>query len=167
MSAVVLGVDPGIKHTGWSILTLDTGRVMARGTIELVSRRRVGLADVLTYLDHALAAEVFPRVADVKVAVAGVEEVNYFGRAKRVVIPLAHVSGFIVGTLRARGIPTYIIAPAMKGPRDSIKCPVGWTEHEKDARTLARIARACWQAAMRGDKVYLKKHAALVARLVQ
>lgn len=129
---VVLGVDPGLRHTGWCVLRGN--RAVARGTIVPPGRGKMSLEEILSYVLPRLKAVADEWEPDIAV----VEQVTWYGRPKRITLPLSHVAGAIIGVLLLR-CPVYVFIASMKKG----KPPRGktWDEHQKDAYVLATVAK--------------------------
>jgi hypothetical protein len=126
---IILGVDPGIKNTG--LCVLDGGKPVFATTVVLPQRSKVLVMEVLQCVLPILNATITKYGPSVTV----VEEVTWYGRSRRAMLPLAIVAGAIVGTSIARNVPTFLLLAAM---RSKIKrLPRKWTEHERDAARLA------------------------------
>lgn len=127
---MILGLDPGIRHTGWGLV--DNGKPrrwglwLTPGTGKLTSAQV--LAFVLPNLD-TLVAKYNPTYA-------AVEEVVWQGIRRRITFPLAHVAGGLVGFLVARGVRVLIVSPSMKN-HQQLKLRGNPSEHELDAIRLA------------------------------
>ena len=132
---VILGIDPGIRHTGYVLL--KDNRLIARGTLIPPGKGRVTLAQVIPFLLAELGVLIG------KADVAAVEEVVWQGHRRRTMFPLAHIAGALVAALVARGVPTYLLTPAMKSRKPISKGIARRlkSDHERDAYNLAIIAR--------------------------
>lgn len=126
---VIMGVDPGIKNTG--ICVLDNGKPVFATTVVLPQRNKVLVMEVLECLVPAINATISRYTPSATV----VEEVTWYGRARRAMLPLALVAGAIAGTSIARGVDTYLLLAAMRNKTK--RWPTKWTEHERDAARLA------------------------------
>lgn len=142
---VILGIDPGIKHTG--LCVLDDGKPVFATTVIPPQSGKVLVMEVLECLLPVLNAVISKYSPSVTV----VEEVTWYGRARRAMLPLALVAGAIVGTCIARRVDTYLLLAAMRNK--SKRWPTRWTEHERDAARLAyRLHEWCASpAAKRSD----------------
>jgi len=69
--------------------------------------------------------------------VAAVEQVSWFGRARRITLPLSHAVGAILGLLWSRGVDSFMLTPGMKKGA-KLRKPASWSEHEYDAALLAK-----------------------------
>lgn len=72
-----------------------------------------------------------------------VEEVVWQGKSRKITLPLALVTGALVGWFANADVPVYLLTPTMK-ERGKLPFKVsGWSEHECDAARLAlRIENA-------------------------
>ena len=143
---VILGVDPGLRHTGYCIIVdgkpKEHGVVVAEGSGKLPVECAIRV--VLVGLGPILAR--WPEVG-----AAAVEQVQWYGYGRRVTLPLAHVAGTITGYLLAGGIPVYLLL-ATQRRSISIKRPKpGWEEHDLDALELAILAKRHLDAEAVGD----------------
>src|SRR5688572_3315394 len=126
----VLGIDPGIKNTGWCVMR--NGRVGRHGVIVPPGNKKLPLEFCLQYI----LTELDPIIIREEIAVAAVEHVVWQGRRRRITMPLSHIAGAIIGYCLARGLVVHALTPAMKDKK-VFELP---TEHEKDAANLARVA---------------------------
>lgn len=126
---VILGVDPGIKHTG--LCVLDNGKPVFTTTLIPPGRGKFLVSEVLCHILPAINAAISKYTPSVTV----VEEVTWYGRARRAMLPLAHIAGAIVGTSIARSVDTYLLLANMRNKTK--RWPTKWTEHERDAARLA------------------------------
>ena len=126
---IILGVDPGIKHTGWAVL--QGSRPLAVGTLVPAIKGRLLPSEVLAFVLPAITELISKYTPSVTV----VEEVTWYGRARRAMLPLAHVAGGIAGMSSALGVPTFLLLAAMRNK--TRKWPDKWSEHERDAARLA------------------------------
>lgn len=126
---IILGVDPGIRNTGVAVLA--DGKAVYRTTVSPKQRSKLIPSEVIRCLTPVLNAVITKYTPSVTV----VEEVTWYGRARRAMLPLALVAGAIVGISIARHVDTYLLLASM---RDKVKTwPKSWTEHERDAAALA------------------------------
>jgi Holliday junction resolvasome RuvABC endonuclease subunit len=153
---IILGVDPGIQHTGWAVL--NNKKVMAVGTLEPPD----GLRPV-----EAVMSWLLPKlkevITDIKIDAAVVEQVAWYGRARRITLPLSHISGMIVGFLAGSGIDTFLILASM---RKKERTKASWDEHQKDAVNLARVGLEYLNAEAAEDLSLLKKRSAVGRRRI-
>ena len=132
--ARILGVDPGIRHTGWAIV--DNGRLGRHGLLYTPGPGRLLVSEVLAFVLPLLS-----KVADRETAsMAAIEEVVWRGMRRRVTMPLSHVAGAIAGMLVERGLDVYLLTPSMKA-KELPKLRGNWSDHEQDA---ARLALRVW-----------------------
>jgi crossover junction endodeoxyribonuclease RuvC len=104
---LILGIDPGSRHTGWGVLRWqgDEQRLVADGrlsaSLELeLPRRLAGLAREV----EALVERFDPDAAAV--------ETPYFGMNPRSLIVLAQARGAILAALAGRGLEVLEYSPA-------------------------------------------------------
>lgn len=159
----LLGVDPGLRHTGLAILDRDSGKVLDTELLLFPGR---GYKFIGTYLEWIL-----PRVAEYvdehKPRLAAVEQVGWYGRRQRITMPLSHVAGALVGLLWGRAIPVYLLPANMKqGPDVDKRRPRGVSDHEHDAVLLARKVRAWLRAESAGDASGLRRLSAVGSRRI-
>lgn len=153
----VLGVDPGLLHTGWAVL--DDGKPIALGT--LIPPKKVELTShfVLSFVVPQLLAVAREHLPEV----VAVEQVTWYGKAKRITLPLSHVAGGIIGALLTLEIPVYVYLPGMK---PKVRARKAWDEHQKDAVALALAATQHEAALIAGDTSFLRKHLAASKRRI-
>lgn len=145
MPQVILGVDPGIRHTGYCVLR--DGKPIEHGVIVLEGRGKVAIADAIAFALSGLADIVHRWVPTAGV----VEQVGWYGSRKAITLPLAHVAGSIAGFLAADGFPVYLLLATQRRAA-SVKRPRrGWTEHDLDAYELATLAKAHVDASNAGE----------------
>ena len=157
---IVLGVDPGLRHTGYAVLR--DGRPVETGV--LVPPGALSLEVVIRFVTEQLRGIVHQW----KPEYAAVEQVAWFGRQRRVTMPLSHIAGAIAGFLLGRGVSTCLLLPTMKGER-RIKIPRmgrSWSEHEKDAFRLATIAHEYAEGLAAGAGSSLRKLSAVERRFI-
>lgn len=130
----VLGVDPGLRHTGWAIVA--NGKLGAHGLILTPGTGKLSVARALAFILPALDEVEEVHTPDV----AAVEEVVWRGVRRKITMPLSHVAGAIVGSLVARGVRTYLLTPSMKAKKLP-RLYGEWSDHEQDA---ARLALRVW-----------------------
>jgi Holliday junction resolvasome RuvABC endonuclease subunit len=154
----VLGIDPGLRHTGWAVID-DKGRAVAKGTIVPPGRGRIQPHEVLEYVLDRLCYIIAEFVPDVAV----VEQVAWYGRGRRITLPLAHVAGGIAGFLLGRYIPVHLLLAAQK---NFVCRRKGWTEHEKDAYVLAIVVQKAVVADGAAGSSTRRKPSAVVRRKI-
>lgn len=148
--STVLGIDPGIRNTGWCILV--DGKAKAHGVIHTQRQPWVEcIAIILNRLDNMVGDW----------SSAAVEHVAWYGRSRKITLPLSHIAGAITGFLIGTGIPVYCLIPSMKAKK---KWPAKWSEHEKDAANLALVAEQYESARSAADASYLRLHLAVGKR---
>ena len=132
-----LGVDPGLRHTGWCVIEDGPVRVLAKGTIipPGSTQPEVVIPFVLKELRNVWATHGIGAVV--------VEQVTWYGKGRRITLPLSHVAGAVSGFFLGKRLPVSLVLPAMK--KRIKKKPfrfsgAGWTEHAKDAALLALLA---------------------------
>lgn len=141
--ARILGVDPGLRHTGWAVVDMASGRLLDTGLIVYPEDRPIPsfpgpyIEWILRGLD-AVLVEHAP-------GVAAVEQVTWYGSRQRVTLPLSHVAGAIVGYLLAKGLDVFLLLAGMKrGGRargDRLERRLKVSRHEVDAAMLAWTVR--------------------------
>jgi hypothetical protein len=154
----ILGVDPGLRHTGWCVLG-DAGVVAARGTIVPAGRGRIQPHEVLNIVLPELG-----RVVDrYQPSIGVVEQVAWYGSSKRITLPLSHVAGGIAGFLVGLGLSVYLLLASMRGDECARR---GWTQHERDAYELASVAKRHQAALAAGDRSALPERSAAARRII-
>lgn len=95
----VLGVDPGLAHTGWGIIDSSGGRyrLVAHGVITTGARQHPGAR-----LDH-LYREMVTLLERYRPAEAGVENL-YFAKNTTSAIPVAQARGVVLLALERGGV---------------------------------------------------------------
>lgn len=157
---IILGVDPGIRHTGWVVL--DDQTVVGRGTIVPPGRGKMLVSQALSFILPEIAAVL----AAYHPSIASVEEVTWYGKTRRITLPLSHVTGAVAGVCLASGVSVCLLLANMrkniKGPRGSAK----WTEHERDAYALATVLRKHLVALAAGEASALPARSAIPKRII-
>lgn len=150
---VVLGVDPGIVHTGWAVLV--DGKTKGHGLIEIHGLNWINCIPIIL---SQLKTKVINKW---EIDCAAVENVSWYRKSNKIILPLAHMAGAIIGFLMANTIVTYVLTSQMKAPK---RWPDKWSEHEKDAANLA-LAGFKHEIALNVDAVSSrKKHLAAFKR---
>jgi hypothetical protein len=156
---IILGVDPGLRHTGYAVVDTVSGRCVARGTIVPPGRGRIQPEVVLDYV-----LRIFDDLVDQHDPAWGaVEQVAWYGSSRRITLPLSHVAGGLAGFLVGRGIPTCLLLAMM---RAKVKYHDAWTAHENDAYALAIALRKHLAALAAGDPSALPKRSAVARRII-
>jgi crossover junction endodeoxyribonuclease RuvC len=104
---LILGIDPGSRHTGWGILRWqgDTQRLVADGLFS--ARAEVGLPERLATLQREIAALVEQHRPD-----AAAVETPYHGMNSRSLIVLAQARGAILAALAQQSLAVLEYSPA-------------------------------------------------------
>ena len=131
---LTLGIDPGTRNIGVCIIR-DGSVLVERRVIQ--TPRGMSLESTLAYI--LIELEELVDYCHM-IHAAAVEGVVWFGKVRKIVLPLSHVAGALAGFLWAKGIPTYLVPPAMKKLGGRIPLGRKPSEHEKDAAQLARLA---------------------------
>ena len=156
----VLGVDPGIRHTG--VVVLDDDSVVLRATLMPKGKGRLSIEDVLNH--------VLPRlwniVSETDPEAAVVEQVTFYGKSRRITLPLSHISGAIAGFLASWHMPVFCLTATMRRGTPVPRGSAGWDEHQRDAAVLAKVGQAWLNAFNATDSSYLQKHAAAGRRIL-
>lgn len=155
-------MDPGLRHTGWAILV--DGKIVGRGVIIPPGKGKVPAEVVIAYVIPKLNDVILNAETGTDFAAAAVEQVAWYGVAKKIILPLAHVAGAITGFLLACGIDVFLLPANMKTSK--LRTGTSWSEHEKDAALLADVAYRFKKAEEKADASYLKAHAAAQRRLI-
>jgi crossover junction endodeoxyribonuclease RuvC len=104
---LILGIDPGSRHTGWGVLRWQGDRQCLVADGLLSAPAAVGLPSRLAGLAREIDALV-ERYAPNAAAV----ETPYYGMNPRSLIVLAQARGAILGALAARGLEVLEYSPA-------------------------------------------------------
>ena len=132
----ILGVDPGLRHTGYCVLR--DGKVTEHGVILAEGHGKLPLPDAIRIAIAGLSSII----RRAQPSAAAVEQVGWYGSRKAITLPLSHVAGGIAGYLLALNIPVYLLL-ATQRRASSVKRPrKGWEEHDLDAYELALLAKA-------------------------
>lgn len=153
----ILGVDPGLHHTGYALLDAK-GRAVEHGVFEppLKGKNLVNL-----YLGYILPW-FFALLQRTKPDVVVIEEVQWYGRARRIMLPLAHVAGALAGLALAHA-KVYLLLAHQRG-HGKRKKGKKWTEHDTDAFWLAQAWLAYDRALSANDRSYLRGHSSVGRR---
>lgn len=155
---IVLGVDPGLKNTGFCVL--DSGKVIYRNTVVITKRAKVTVEEALVPIIEELKMILRNDNKDGGPEIACVEQVGWYGRGKSITLPLSHVAGAITGYLLGSGISVYFLyanqkTAAFRFVRKRGEPP--WDEHQKDAAVLAKVAWEYEMAKANNDTKTLAK----------
>ena len=158
----ILGVDPGLRHLGLAVL--EDGRVVDHYTVVPKGRGKIPIEQALTTAMGALN-NVFK---DHFISYAAVEQVSWYGKRHRVMLPLSHVAGCLVGYLCACGVPSCLLLAHQRRP---VKIPrawrgESWDEHQRDAAALATVLHRHLLAVHAGEPTALPKVSAVARRLI-
>lgn len=95
----ILGIDPGLQHTGWGVVASDGGvlRYIASGTIH--STKNVPLSERLQELHHGLAGVI----AQHRPTLAAIEDTFVNSNAKSS-LKLGHARGVLMVTASQAGL---------------------------------------------------------------
>lgn len=156
---IILGVDPGILHTG--VCVIKTGKPVYHSTIVPMQSR----APFHTYIPHILS-ELQLILNEYSVTVAAVEAVSWYGKGRRIILPLSHIAGAITGMLLTNELPVYFLTPNMKKAVKMKGFNSSWDEHQKDAALLAKIAENAELVFRAGGNSALRKPSAASARRI-
>ena len=154
MQVKVLGVDPGLRHTGLAILDAK-GKVLDHTTLLYPEEGKHPTEAYLRFILPLVATytRCFEPTA------AAVEQVGWYRRAVRITLPLSHVAGALVGLLYAAGLDVFLLMGNMK--EKGKRPPRGWDEHQLDAALLAKRVLTALRA---GDAD--ERSAAVLARRI-
>ena len=160
MAAIILGVDPGVKHSGYAVVQGRT--VLEHGVIVPPGRGKLSAGQAIEAVLVGLEAVLRRH----KITVAAVEEVQWYGYRQRITLPLAHVAGAVMGLLLGRGIPVYSILASQRR-----LCPVkrskrGWDEHDLDALELAQLVQLAENVSDASAASDRKRLSAVLARKI-
>ena len=132
--ATVLGIDPGVKHTGWCVL--QDGKPVARGVIIPPGDGKHFVSEVLAWVLPKMSAVL----QDYMPTLVAVEEVTWFGRGRRITLPLSHIAGALMALSSLSGSVTFALLPHQKPKKRPRWITKIWSEHEADAALLALAA---------------------------
>lgn len=155
----ILGVDPGLLHTGWAVL--DNGRITARGVILFPEEGKHPTEEYVRYI----VPEMIKVITAHRPAYGAVEQVAWHGRKQRVTMPLSHVAGAIIGVLYSHGVHVCMLTPNMK-KGITLKQPASWSDHEYDAALLAKKLAKYLDAERAEDASALKVLEAVGRRII-
>lgn len=102
----IIGIDPGLRRTGWGIVAAEGSRLSHLADGVLVSDDRLGLAHRLVQL-HAQLTEVFEAWTPDEAAV----EETFVSRDARATLKLGQARGVALLVPAARGLPVAEYAP--------------------------------------------------------
>jgi hypothetical protein len=156
---IVLGIDPGLKHTGWAVLT--DGRPTAHGVLLFPEDGKHPTEEYVRFVLQGLSSIV----NKYRPAQAAVEQVQWHGRRQRITMPLSHVAGAVTGYLVACGLPVCLLTPNMK-KGVTYKQPKGWSDHEYDAALLAKKLLLYRDAERAGESSDLQRLDAVRRRII-
>lgn len=143
---VILGIDPGLRHTGYCVLV--DGKPREHGVIRLEGHGKVAIADALRCMVGGLCP-VLSRCGPLDAA--AVEQVGWYGSRKAITLPLSHTAGCLVGFLLACDVPVYLLLANQRKPVAVKRPRAGWEEHDLDALELAIVAKAHLDAVAAGE----------------
>ncbi len=123
----ILGIDPGIKATGWCLL--NAGKVVSRGVIQRPGRAKATWA-VLFGIWTELEEVLFATTPELVV----VEDYVWYGRQRGFATLCKLVGGIVARVHRHAQIK--VITPKEKGAKK--KPRKGWSQHETDAYWIAK-----------------------------
>ena len=155
--AKILGVDPGLRHSGWCVLNED-GSYGEHGVVIPPGHTKQPTDDYLRYIlpsFRKIIKEHGPFQA------AAIEQVVFQRHNRNITIPLSHVAGALVGLIWGKGIPVFLLTPNMKTFTIRKK---EWSEHEKDAAVLATVVQRYLNALIANDTSTLRKLSAVARR---
>lgn len=107
MSAVILGIDPGLAALGFGFLRADGPSITPVRYGVLRTKKRPGLPvgrDMALRVDE-LARAVAALIDAEPPSAAAIEEFRFYGKAVTSSLQLSNVVGMLREVLRARGIP--------------------------------------------------------------
>ena len=147
MPQVILGIDPGLRHTGYCVLV--DGKPREHGVILLSGHGKVSIGNALSPIFSILSG----LISEIRPDCAAVEQVGWYGSRKAITLPLSHVCGGIVGFCAGRSISTYLFLANQRRPVAVKRPRRGWQEHDLDAYELALLARQVEDARGAGDRI--------------
>lgn len=156
---IVLGVDPGVLHTG--VCVVKNGKPAYRTTIVPARKRD----PYYTFIPEILQT-ILEIVDEYKPDVAAVEQVSWYGKGRRIILPLSHIAGAITGGLLARGLPVYCFTPTMKKTVTLKGINSSWDEHQKDAAMLATVAASAESVSDAAKPSIQRQYSAAKARRI-
>lgn len=154
---MILGIDPGIQHLGVAQLTED-GKYRYSHTFKPPKTAKT----IHQILRWQLAQ--LEELASESPRLVVIEEVAWYGRARRITLPLSHIAGAIAGYFAGFGdIGVCMVIPSMK---KKMKGRKAWDEHQKDAVNLALVGYEYLRALDANDLSMLKRLSAVERRLI-
>jgi crossover junction endodeoxyribonuclease RuvC len=105
-ATVVIGVDPGTKHTGYGVITEVEGQPVALEWGVISPRPALALPDKLSLIHNALQAHIEAHHPDT-IAV----EALFFAKNVRSAVALAHVRGVVLLAAAAAGVQVAEYSP--------------------------------------------------------
>ena len=158
----ILGVDPGLKHTGWALID-EKGKDKGHGVFvpPLKGKQLVNifLGHILPWFEAILTLTV-PHVVVI-------EEVQWYGKGRKIMLPLAHVAGALAGlaVFHPTRPKVYLLLAHQRG-HGKRRFGKAWQEHDTDAFWLAQAFLAFDRALAANDRSYLRGHAAVGRRSI-
>lgn len=129
---LILGVDPGYRNLGYCLVNHNgKTEILNHGVVDVGSTKdwHIGLGLALTTLANVCASP----------DLVAVEELVWHGR-RRGVLALSHLAGAIAGYYK-RGCQTLFFTPKeVKIASQEYPFPDDFSDHEKDALSLCRLA---------------------------
>lgn len=156
---VILGVDPGVLHTG--VCVVKNGKPAYRTTI-VPARKKDPYYTFLPEILSSILAVVDTYGPDI----AAVEQVSWYGKGRRIILPLSHIAGAITGALLSHGVPVYCLTPTMKKTVTLKGINSSWDEHQKDAAMLATVAASAESVSDAAKPSIQRQYSAAKARRI-
>ncbi len=138
------------------------GRACSHGVIEVPGSGKLPVHEVLQTVLPGLACLLERYGPDTVV----VEQVTWYGRARRITLPLSHVAGGIAGYVLAAGANVYLLQASQR----LREIPPSWqkwpTDHERDAAALAIVVHQHLHARTADGVSTPPKPSAVLARII-
>ncbi len=130
---LILGIDPGLRLTGYGLVVLERGRPLLREAGVLRMRARGDLAVRLLEL-HTALAELLDETTPERVAV---EQLYAHYKHPRTAILMGHARGVILLAAQQRGMPVINLASTL------VKRTITGNGHAKKPQVQRAVALLC------------------------
>lgn len=105
-SRVILGIDPGLAHCGWGVISKTANRYKTVGFGDITTKPTDAFSDRLLFLFDSLK-EIIDKYSP---SIASMETI-YFKKNVTSAMPVAHARGAMIVALRSAGIPVVEYSP--------------------------------------------------------
>lgn len=158
---IILGVDPGLRHLG--VAVLEDGKVLYHDTMIPPGRGKISTEDAI----RAALCFMSILIEEWGPDYAVVEQVTWYGKRYRIMLPLSHIAGACVGYL-VHHCPVYLLLANQRRPVRIPKAWLGesWDDHQRDAAALATVVRRHHAALAAGDPSMHPKLSAVARRII-